>query len=97
MATRKKTKAAPKKKIVAKKKTAKPAAKKKVAKPVAKKKAVAKKPAAKKKVAKPAAKKPKAAPPAKKFEEEETQQLSFSEIVGDIEEKQALDKLTPDA
>lgn len=97
MATRKKMKAAPKKtvkkvapkkKVVAKK-VKKPAPKKKVV--VAKKKPVAKK------TKKTAPKKPKAAPPAKKFEEEETQQLSFTEIVGDIEEKQALDKLTPEA
>ncbi|PZR08451.1 MAG: hypothetical protein DI536_25075 [Archangium gephyra] len=94
MATRKKTKAAPKKKVVAKKAKKVAPKKKVVAKKAAPKKVA--KPAPKKKV-KPAVKKPKAAPPEKKFEEEETQQLSFTEIVGDIEEKQALDKLTPEA
>lgn len=94
MATRKKTKAAPKKKVVAKKAKKVAPKKKVVAKKAAPKKIA--KPAPKKKV-KPAVKKPKASPPEKKFEEEETQQLSFTEIVGDIEEKQALDKLTPEA
>ncbi|MGV3623894.1 MAG: hypothetical protein ACO1OB_23960, partial [Archangium sp.] len=81
----------PKKKVVAKK-VKKPAPKKKV---VAKK---VKKPAPKTKAKAKAKAKPRAprpAPAKKAFDEEETLQLSFTEIVGDIEEKQALDKLTP--
>jgi len=84
MATRKK-KAAPKKRKPAPKKKA--IAKKK--KPAPKKKPVAKKTVAKKKKA--PVKKP--APRVPKFDPERTQQLSFTEILGDIEERQALDKL----
>ncbi len=86
MATRKQ-KAAPKKN--------KPVVKKKAApkkKPVAKKTSAPKKPVAKKSAPKkPVAKKAPSKPA--KFDPERTQQLSFTEIIGDIEERQALDRL----
>lgn len=60
-------------------------------KPAARKKPTKRKPAPRKK--KPAAQKKQAARPAP-FDPDATQQLSTSEIIGDIEERQALDKLT---
>jgi hypothetical protein len=88
MATRKKTKtkskprAAPKKQLSLKKKTV--AKKTVVKKTVAKKTVVKKKAAPKKKVKKPA-------PPA---EVASTQQIAIAEIMGDIEERMALDRIT---
>lgn len=90
MATSKK-----KKKVVAKKsvKKAAPKVAKKKKKVVAKK--TVKKAAPKVAKKKPVKKAPARAPAKKVFDEEETQQLGFAEILGDIEEQQALDKLTP--
>ena len=68
------------------------ATRKKKAKSKAKPKLKAKKPAARK--TKPKAKKKKAAAPKKQpFDSGATQQISFAEIVGDIEERMALDRL----
>lgn len=85
MATRKK-----KSKVRAK---AKVSTKKVSKKKVVAKKAVARKQAAPKKkvVAKKPAPAPKKARPV--FEETSTQQLAFAEIIGDIEERMALDRL----
>ena len=67
------------------------ATRKKKAKSKAKPKLKAKKPVARK--TKPKARKKAGAPKKQAFDAGSTQQISFAEIVGDIEERMALDRL----